>query len=86
MKIPIPRQGGNNGWYGGAGSRPAHKAWTPGGSSSPQRPPERVPKRFRRLRLRRRTRSSVAPDSASTVVLLVFFAIIFVVFVLTRIF
>jgi hypothetical protein len=59
----FPRFGGqsNNGVYGGFGSKPADKAWTPSSQASAE-PTERVPKRFRRLRLRRRRVAHMGPD------------------------
>jgi hypothetical protein len=53
MKLPRDRSPRNDGFYGGFGSRHAPQVWTPHVSSADE-PRERVPKRFRRLRLRRR--------------------------------
>jgi len=61
-----------NGIYGGVGSAPAHEPWTPvrEGGSGPQ---EHVPRRFRRLRLRRtRIRPSASGDGSAWPAYLVF--------------
>ena len=49
-----------NGIYGGVGSKPAPKVWTPS-TARRGRPRERVPARFRRLRIRRTKRSRMQP-------------------------
>ena len=78
MKIPLPRNQGYNGGAGGVGRRPTPRVWTPGSKRRDDGPPERVPRRFRFLKLKRRTRSRVAPTSASgLVVLAVMGALIF---------
>ena len=45
--------GGANGIYGGIGSKPAPETWVPGKDES-EYDGDRVPRRFRRLRLKRR--------------------------------
>ena len=73
MKIPMPRNRGYNGGYGGVGSKPSPKVWTPG--TKGRRARTRVPKRFRHIHLRRTQRSrmesmSVAGGIALTAILL----------------
>ena len=54
-----------NGIYGGIGTRPAPEVWTPGSDETPVTE-ERVPSRFRRLRLRHgraRDRGGADPSS-----------------------
>ena len=54
-----------NGIYGGMGSAPAHEPWTPGREDKPGEN-EHVPKRWRRLRLRRtRLRPSASGDGSA---------------------
>ncbi len=62
MKMKLPREPGqgNSGYYGGVGSKPAPTPWTPS-SAEPDAAPEKVPSRFRRLRLRRTQRSKMEP-------------------------
>lgn len=50
----------NEGYYGGVGSKPAPKVWTPP-VHEVGAPPEPVPKKFRRLRLFRTRRSRMEP-------------------------
>ena len=71
MKIPLPRNQGYSGGAGGVGRRPTPRVWMPGSKRSDDGPPERVPRRFRLLKLKRRTRSRVAPTSASGLIVLV---------------
>ena len=69
MKIPVPRSQGFGGGAGGAGTRPAPRVWTPGsGHRSGDDGP--VPQRFRLLRLKRGTRSRLAPGPPLLIVLL----------------
>ena len=73
MKIPTPRNQGYNGGYGGVGSKPAPRVWTPGGGSSAKETRKRrsiVPRRLRNIRLRRTTRSRVEPLSGAGLVAL----------------
>ncbi len=59
FQVPIPKHTGNVGWFGGVGSKPAPRAWTPGGRRTVQgRGP--VPEKFRGLKLLRGRRSRVA--------------------------
>ena len=52
-----------NGIYGGIGTRPAHENWTPGAKDEADAP-EAVPKRFRRLRLKRTKSRTMYSDQA----------------------
>jgi len=61
-----------NGVWGGIGSRPGHEPWTPGGEAGPGER-EHVPRRLRRLRLRRtRIRPSASGDGSAWPAYLVF--------------
>ncbi len=77
-----PTEMGASGYYGGVGSKPAVPFWTPGADGDPAAPEERVPKRFRRLRLRRtRPRASVSRAVDVGVPLFVFIAAVVLFFV-----
>lgn len=54
MRRPSENRQYGSGEYGGFGTKAAHKAWQPGGAADEEAAPERVPRRFRRLRLRRK--------------------------------
>ena len=60
MRIPIGGKHKNEGFYGGVGSKPAPKTWTPEVHEE-EAPPQRVPAKFRGLRLRRTRRSQMEP-------------------------
>ena len=62
MRIPLGGEQKNEGFYGGVGAKPAQKPWTPA-VHEPERPQERIPRRFRGLKLRRRrSRMEPTPD------------------------
>ncbi len=52
MRLPFTRRRQNSGIYGGFGSRASEQAWQPSAHAN-EPAVERVPKRLRRLRLRR---------------------------------
>lgn len=56
FQVPVPKDMGHAGFWGGVGTRPGRQVWKPGGSTTPAGPPEHVPRRFRHLRLLRRKR------------------------------
>ena len=61
MRLPFPRRRTNQGIYGGFGSKASDKPWQPSAHNEPPEP-DKVPKRFRRLRLRKpRWRASDEP-------------------------
>ncbi len=62
MRIPLGGRQKNEGHYGGMGSRPGAKHWTPTVHKE-DAPSEKVPRKFRGLRLRRR-RSRMEPTPA----------------------
>ena len=65
MRYEEPKtQSGANGIYGGIGSKPGVEPWTPGGRRR-LGPREWVPKRLRRLRLRR-TRPRLTDSEQTT--------------------
>ena len=66
MRFRAPRDG-RNGIYGGSGSRPATRAWTPGVDSHDERPPEEVREDLKRVSLRpkARWRRSAGPTRAN---------------------
>jgi hypothetical protein len=70
FRIPVPKDAGFSGAWGGFGSRPARPVWTPGskGASAAESGP--VPKRFRGLRLLRSERSREAPMATSALIIL----------------
>lgn len=77
-----PTEMGASGYYGGVGSKPASPFWTPGADEDAAAPEERVPKRFRRLRLHRtRPRESVSRAVDIGVPLFVFIAAVVLFFV-----
>ena len=56
---------GLNGMYGGSGSRPAPRSWTPGVKSRDEAPPDPVRPDLKRVRLRRGPRRETpTPTSA----------------------
>ncbi len=55
MRLPFTRGRQNSGMYGGFGSKASDKAWQPS-SHAADRDKDRVPRRFRRLRLVRAAR------------------------------
>lgn len=62
MRIPLGGQQKNEGYYGGVGSQPAPRAWTPKIHET-EAPSEKVPRKLRGLRLRRRrSRMEPTPD------------------------
>ena len=73
FSIPVPKDTGFSGAWGGFGSRPARPVWTPGskGASATESGP--VPKRFRGLRLLRSKRSREAPMATSALIILAVF-------------
>jgi hypothetical protein len=73
FSIPVPKDSGFSGAWGGFGSRPARPVWTPGskGASAAESGP--VPKRFRGLRLLRSKRAREAPMATSALVILAVF-------------
>jgi len=70
VKIPTPRNQGYNGGYGGVGSKPTPRVWTPGGKTRTRTRRSIVPRRLRNIRLRRTTRSRVEPLSGAGLVAL----------------
>ena len=75
-----------NGIYGGIGSRPAHEAWTP---SAPDQPDAKrpIPKKWRRMRLRRtRPRPMASEEASGRGVAVLFVAAFIVAMVLTAVF
>lgn len=67
MRYKQPRAtGGHNGGFGGVGTRPADRAWTPA-ARRPSGDADPVPRKWRRLRLRRkraRERNDIAPKGS----------------------
>jgi len=84
MKIPTPRNQGYNGGYGGVGSKPSPKVWTPG--TKGRRARTRVPRRFRHIRLRRTKRSRMEPMSVAGGIVLtaILLGLAFLFLVMTR--
>jgi len=61
--LPMPRETGFQARWGGVGSAPAPRIWTPGGRHPAEGTLEPVPERLRRVHLLRRVRSKMAPTS-----------------------
>ncbi len=78
FRMPIAKDTGFTGMWGGVGTRPGRRIWKPGSTSSPPVESGPVPARFRGLRLLRRRRSREAPMPASALLLVVLFAAGFV--------
>lgn len=67
MKYTHPRsEGGANGIYGGMGSKPGKATWVPWVEATAEEP-ERVPRRFRRIRLKRAKTRLTRPDEMGVV-------------------
>ena len=79
MRIPRGKDQGNSGYYGGFGSKPAAKVWTPG-----RQAPKAVPvgERRKRVRLRRTRRARFdGDDTASRLAGVVVFGIVLLILV-----
>ena len=63
MRLPFTRRRQNSGIYGGFGSKASEQAWQPSAHAN-EPGGERVPKRYRRLRLRRLRRPGGLSDGS----------------------